>query len=1376
MARVFISHASADLAVAVDIRLWLHDAGHEAFLDRDLREGIQVGEEWKRRLYRELRKADAIVCVVTDDYRTSEWCSAEVGMADMLGCRVLPVRAAAAAESALLDGLQYADLVTDPGRARAELLGRLEQLGAASGLAWAEGRSPYPGLRSFEADMARVFRGRSVEVRQLVGRLRSLGERAGGGLLVVVGPSGCGKSSLVKAGLVPAVAVETGWEVSAPFTPGTDPVVALARALTATANRAGLAWSLATTTATLAEPQGLTQLAGELLLHGRRAPRERLLVAIDQGEELLTQSSPERLASFFQVLSGGLAGPVRAVITLRSEFLDRLRAVPELSAVDLEPFALRPLDVGLLRTIIEEPAAVAGFHIDAELVDRLVTDAAGGEALPLLAFSLAELARGKSRGDELSAQDYADLGGVQGALASHADAALDAACQANDLRPQAVLDGLTRLATLDATGQPTRRRLPASGLELALQAAFEAFVDHRLLVTATETDGVSIGVAHEALLTAWPPLAAAVEARRSTLRELRIIETAAAQWHGAQEAPAYLWDDDRLTAAQLSLGSPGPPGSLDSLPDHPDLDPRARDFLVVSTTQARETKIRMRRRKLTTVCTLSILLVLSILLGGLAGVTGAQAQKRADEVNRMLIAQDLVARADNLRGSERPGSLKLGLAAYAVSPHTEAAEASLLETLDTPRPIGNPLGGLQGGVNALAFSPDGHTLVTGADDHAVRLWNVDDLAHPQRLTDSLGEHDHNVTAVAFSPGSPTLASGAEDGTVVLWNSADRTRPSRLGRPFDARTGEIGSLALSADGALLAVAGTAGLRIWDITHPERPRPWTDGLADQAEPAQSVAFSADGRVLALAGGDRAVLWDVANPRPIGTIDAATGLTSVALSLDGHLLATGDGQGLELWDVTDPGAPRQLAASIAGEFVTLEFSANGRTLLAGSAATTPLLVDLTDAAHPRPLGDAITSGIGDVRSMALSPDGRTVAIGTENQMVQFWAVPDPTRVGWAGSIDTGGVDPSRSVAFVDGNTLLVKDLDGARVWDVHDRARPEVLAPLITGHSSQPIGRVTFSPTADVAVVSTQPEEDDAETTAQVWDLAEPSRPEPVGPPIPGDADRLVLSPDGRTLVVGSASTIKLWDVTDPDRAQPLVTLPTDRTLARTTTVAFSPDGHTLAVGSGVLEDSARVSLWSVTAGESPRKLGDLPPAVDDEQIDAMAFSPDSHTLAVASSREERDGGVSLWDVTTPHLPRQIGRPLDWRAGERVTALTFSPDGRTLVAGASAAPGEIDGSARMWDVTDLAGPRRLGTHLTGNAGEVTSVAFAPDGHTLAVGSSGRRATDDVVRLWDVSRLLELRQDVVDVACEEAGGLSRAEWEQLVPDLPFADPCGSS
>ena len=81
MARVFISHAGADTRWAEQLHQWLKADRHEAFLDRDKDDGVLPGEEWEKRLYAELRKADAVVCVVTESYFKSVWCAAEVGAA-----------------------------------------------------------------------------------------------------------------------------------------------------------------------------------------------------------------------------------------------------------------------------------------------------------------------------------------------------------------------------------------------------------------------------------------------------------------------------------------------------------------------------------------------------------------------------------------------------------------------------------------------------------------------------------------------------------------------------------------------------------------------------------------------------------------------------------------------------------------------------------------------------------------------------------------------------------------------------------------------------------------------------------------------------------------------------------------------------------------------------------------------------------------------------------------------------------------------------------------------------------------------------------------------------------------------------------------------
>jgi WD40 repeat protein len=110
-------------------------------------------------------------------------------------------------------------------------------------------------------------------------------------------------------------------------------------------------------------------------------------------------------------------------------------------------------------------------------------------------------------------------------------------------------------------------------------------------------------------------------------------------------------------------------------------------------------------------------------------------------------------------------------------------------------------------------------------------------------------------------------------------------------------------------------------------------------------------------------------------------------------------------------------------------------------------------------------------------------------------------------------------------------------------------------------------------------------------------------------------------------------------------------------------------------------------------------------------------------------------------------QLGRSLTGHA-RPVMSVAFSPDGQTL------ATGSADHTVRLWDVATR---RQIGHPLTGHTDAVTSVAFSPDGKTLATGEF-----DGIARLWDVSYAGNLRSYL----CASAGrSLTHAEWKQYVP-----------
>ncbi|CUU60699.1 WD domain-containing protein, G-beta repeat-containing protein [Parafrankia irregularis] len=163
-------------------------------------------------------------------------------------------------------------------------------------------------------------------------------------------------------------------------------------------------------------------------------------------------------------------------------------------------------------------------------------------------------------------------------------------------------------------------------------------------------------------------------------------------------------------------------------------------------------------------------------------------------------------------------------------------------------------------------------------------------------------------------------------------------------------------------------------------------------------------------------------------------------------------------------------------------------------------------------------------------------------------------------------------------------------------------------------------------------------------------------------------------------------------------------------------------------GVLLLSAVAALLFATisrgAGDTrPHQVGLL--AGHTDWVTAVAFSPNGRTLASGG----RDRAVRLWDVSDPFHPHQLGSPLLGHT-DGITSVAFSPDGRTLVSAGK------DSAVRRWDVTDPSRAHSLGAPLPVAAGYAHAVAFPSsagrslDGRVMASGGAA-----GMVQLWDLT-----------------------------------------
>ncbi|WP_428011548.1 protein kinase domain-containing protein [Baaleninema sp.] len=235
-------------------------------------------------------------------------------------------------------------------------------------------------------------------------------------------------------------------------------------------------------------------------------------------------------------------------------------------------------------------------------------------------------------------------------------------------------------------------------------------------------------------------------------------------------------------------------------------------------------------------------------------------------------------------------------------------------------------------VKAIAFTPDGNTIVTASQDTTIRLW--DTRTGIRKLT--LNNHTKAVNDIVISADGHIIVSASDDRTIRVWD----LRSGRVLHTLQGHTGAVTSLALSADASTLVSGGEdKTLRVWNVRQGVQIRALTGHEAG----VRSVALSPDGTTIASSGADNTVrLWNVFPGAEIDRLEnTQVDVSTVLFAPDGRYLV-GGGDEIYLWNVKT-GEREYVFRGHRGQVSALAFASNGRQLVSGGVDKTVKLWEM-------------------------------------------------------------------------------------------------------------------------------------------------------------------------------------------------------------------------------------------------------------------------------------------------------------------------------------------------------------------------------------------------------------------------------------------------
>lgn len=1180
---------------------------------------------------------------------------------------------------------------------------------------------PYPGLRPFvslkDYDESVIFFGREKQVYELIDRL------AVSHFIAVLGPSGCGKSSLVRAGLIPALAsgymyhAGSKW-LSAPMEPGGSPIKALADTfskLFCLAPHQNIHPEFPISCDAFEERfrNRTDSLVGlNTIISDFFEKYTNVLLLVDQFEELFRSDLgfPEEGVHFINLILNVFNNPPEnlfIVMTMRTDFLEHCayyKGLPE--ALNQTQYLTPRLDEDDLYQAIVRPAELEHYNGSVEpalvrwLISKMNQDSRyDPDLLPLMQHALMWMwQKSKKNGENaptLTLKNFNKIGGLKEILSEHAGHVLSSLSD----RQKPIAEYMFRLMTdVDAKGIDAKGRLkfvrrittPNEVEEVAgvnseaVITVINSFAKHGFI--RWKDNQTKIDITHESLIRQWDTLNHWAKDEFLASKDYKELEEKACKWK-RKETGLLGTPDLELALRWKEQKNPTKEWATRYGSNFAD----AVEFLDAS---SRKQKFN-RKLKTGTIGFLIFLLSISLI-----------ASLVAWRHSRLNNAQKIAFAASKNLSTDPELSFLLSRKAISLLPMADwknpfdvwpvpvefenAFRSSLHEFRKRPN-----LTKQTGRVLGISFSPNGKFFATAGENGNASIWSMESGERVIEL------HDGYINRIEFGP-RDILATAGTDKTVKVWEVSS----GKLLRSLPKHKAHIADVIFSPNGELLATISTAFMdktvKFWNMESGELEK---ELLLKRGFP-KTLSFAPNSQLVAISSSSPATVqvFDMEFFKELEPEEELLkGLQGVGFNLEGTELYTISSDRLvEVWDMKNKWFKhRRIPPTDWTNIFAL--SKNGKKF---ANAIRVGKVEIWDFHTGKKINDLIGHKT-DVEQIKFSPDGNFVLTKSIDGIAYLWDL-------------ASGQSEIQFLADQDGISTLSYSPNGKKLATVSENGIVKIW-DVATGNKTftiknqyNLINKDEFSPTEVFLAAETY----SIRNLPQIFWNAQT-----------GEATRLATP--------SSLGKPAIWDLSLKKKLGAL-----EEDITPVPVVAFSPDEKLIVT---INQDGAMKAFDAKTLNKLP--LYDNFKGID-KKFMSVAFHPLKKVLAVGYE----DGTIKFWDYSSSQflflLTHGDVDVKDDTSKTTINALAFSLNGERL------ASANLDGSIKIWD---LVSQKEIHSN-SGHKIKINGLSFNPTTGNLAYGGS-----DGIVRTHytDLSDLMEKTKNITSRT------FSKKECEKYFDDI---------